>query len=130
MRRGCFEKEFFRSEVFQALLSPMNASLPCLSEGNRNNLCLHVYVDELSAIILLFLDRMSALSKSQKCQRTREEDGLMANLLLLGRQRFSLGYRVMRKCSAAAQMNGFRRLFSLAGPPRVYPKTLHGRVTV
>lgn len=73
---------------------------------------------------------MSLLYKSQKCQWTRKEDRLIANLFLLGRQSFSLEYRVMRKCTAAAQINGFRRLFSLAGPLCVYPNTLHGRVTV
>lgn len=54
-------------------------------------------------------------------------DRLTGNLLLLGRQSFSLEYGVMRKCSATAQINDFRRLFSLAGPLCVCP---NGRVTV
>lgn len=61
---------------------------------------MYMLTSHLCPICLLFLDHMSLLYKSQKCQCRRKEDRLIVNLLLLGRPSFSLEYRVMRNCSA------------------------------
>lgn len=97
----------FRTEVFQGFLP---------SEWVKwNNLRPHVYLDESSVFhsvfCLLFLDHMSLLYKSHKCQRRRKEARLMVNVLLLGGQSLSLEREVMRNRSAAAD-KGF--------PPSVF----------